>query len=71
MKTKETDAMRKFKSITVNEATFDAVDQLTRTLLPKVNLSKAQVVESLVKISLGNNNNAQENNDDTDTRPTK
>ena len=63
--------MRKFKSITVNEATFDAVDQLTRTLLPKVNLSKAQVVESLVKISLGNNNNAQENNDDTDTRPTK
>jgi len=62
--------MRKFKSITVNEATFDAVDQLTRTLLPKVNLSKAQVVESLVKISLGNNNN-QENNDNTDTRPTK
>ena len=63
--------MRKFKSITVNEATFDAVDQLTKTLLPKVNLSKAQVVESLVKISLGNNNNHQENNDNTDTRPTK
>jgi len=63
--------MKKFKSISVNEATFDAVDQLTKTLLPKVNLSKAQVVESLVKISLGNNNNPQENNEDTDTRSTK
>ena len=63
--------MKKFKSITVNEATFDAVDRLTKTLLPKVNLSKAQVVESLVKISLGNNNNPQENNEDTDTRSTK
>ena len=71
MKTKETNAMKKFKSISVNEATFDAVDQLTKTLLPKVNLSKAQVVESLVKISLGNNNNPQENNEDTDTRSTK
>ena len=57
--------MKKFKSISVNEATFDAVDQLTKTLLPKVNLSKAQVVENLVKVSLGNNNN-QENNDKPD-----
>ena len=63
--------MKKFKSITVNEATFDAVDRLTKTLLPKVNLSKAQVVENLVKVSLGNNNN-QENNDkpDTSSKPT-
>ena len=57
--------MKKFKSITVNEATFDAVDRLTKTLLPKVNLAKAQVVENLVKVSLGNNNN-QENNDKPD-----
>jgi len=62
--------MRKFKSITVNETTFDAVDRLSKTLLPKVNLSKAQVVENLVKVSLGNNNN-QENNDNTDKSPTK
>ena len=41
--------MKKFKSITVNEATFDAVVQLTKTLLPKIKLSKAQVVEYLVK----------------------
>ena len=41
--------MKKFKSITVNEATFDAVDRLTETLLAKVKLSKAQVVEYLVK----------------------
>lgn len=69
METKETNAMRKFKSITVNEATFDAVDRLTKTLLPKVNLSKAQVVENLVKVSLGNNNN-QENNGKTEKRST-
>jgi len=41
--------MKKFKSITVNESTFDAVVRLTETLLPKVKLSKAQVVEHLVK----------------------
>ena len=63
--------MKKFKSITVNEATFEAVDHLTRTLVPKVNLSKAQVVENLAKNSLGTKSNAQENNDSTDKRPTK
>ena len=41
--------MKKFKSITVNETTFDAVNRLSETLLPKVKLSKAQVVENLVK----------------------
>ena len=41
--------MKKFKSITVNETTYDAVDRLTETLLPKVKLSKAQVVEYLIK----------------------
>ena len=63
--------MKKFKSITVNEATFEAVDHLTRNLVPKVNLSKAQVVENLVKVSLGNKaNNTQEKNDNTDKRST-
>lgn len=41
--------MKKFKSITVNETTFEAVDRLSETLLPRVKLSKAQVVENLVK----------------------
>ena len=41
--------MKKFKSISVDETTFDAVDRLTETLLAKVKLSKAQVVEYLVK----------------------
>ena len=41
--------MKKFKSITVNETTFDEVARLTETLLPKVKLSKAQVVEYLIK----------------------
>tara|TARA_R110000765_G_scaffold400768_1_gene495919 strand:+ start:475 stop:666 length:192 start_codon:yes stop_codon:yes gene_type:complete len=62
--------MKKFKSITVNEATFEAVDHLTRTLVPKVNLSKAQVVENLAKVSLGNKTNTQRNNDNTDKRST-
>ena len=59
--------MRRFKSITVNETTFDAVDRLTETLLPKVKLSKAQVVENLVKGSRGNINHNQENNNDKST----
>ena len=62
--------MKKFKSITVIEATFEAVDHLTRTLVPKVNLSKAQVVENLAKVSLGNKANTLENNDNTDKRST-
>ena len=41
--------MTKFKSITVDETTFDAVDHLTKTLIPRIKLSKAQVVENLVK----------------------
>ena len=41
--------MKKFKSITVNETTFDAVDRLSETLMPRIKLSKAQVVEYLVK----------------------
>ena len=41
--------LKNFKSITVNKTTFEAVDRLCETLLPKVKLSKAQVVEYLVK----------------------
>ena len=41
--------MKNFKSITVSKTTFDAVDRLSETLVPKVKLSKAQVVEYLVQ----------------------
>ena len=41
--------MKKFKSITVNETTFAEVDRLSKTLMPRIKLSKAQVVENLVK----------------------
>ena len=41
--------MKKFRTITVNETTFDAVDRLSETLMPRIKLSKAQVVENLVK----------------------
>jgi hypothetical protein len=40
--------MKRFKSISVTEDTFDVINNLSKTLLPKVKLSKAQVVENLV-----------------------
>jgi hypothetical protein len=44
--------MKKFKSISVDETTFEAVDRLSETLMPRIKLSKAQVVENLVKGSI-------------------
>ena len=41
--------MKRFKSISVDETTFAAVDHLTKTLMPRIRLSKAQVVKNLVK----------------------
>jgi|TARA_R110000744_G_scaffold179461_2_gene298466 hypothetical protein len=41
--------MKRFKSISVSEATFDEVVHLTKILLPGVTLSKAQTIETLVK----------------------
>ena len=41
--------MKRFKSISVNENTFKAVECLTETLLEGTKLSKAQVVENLIK----------------------
>ena len=41
--------MKRFKSISVDETTYDAVDHLTKTLMPRIKLSKAQVVKNLVK----------------------
>ena len=59
--------MKRFKSISVSEDTFDAINNLAETVLPKVRLSKAQVVENLVKGSHGNINHNQENAHDKDT----
>jgi len=44
--------MKRFKSISVDEATFDEIERLTKILLPKVKLSKAQVVKSLIEVGL-------------------
>jgi hypothetical protein len=41
--------MTKFKSITVDETTYAAVDRMTETLLPGAKLSRAQVVANRVK----------------------
>ena len=46
--------MKIFKSISVDENTFKAVECLTETLLEGTKLSKAQVVEYLVKGSINN-----------------
>ena len=62
--------MKKFRSITVNETTFEAVDRLSETLLPKVKLSKAQVVENLVKGSHEEIINHKENHE-TEKRHTE
>ena len=59
--------MKRFKSISVSEDTFDAINNLAETVLPKVRLLKAQVVENLVKGSHGNINHNQENNNDKST----
>ena len=41
--------MKRFKSISVEENTFDAINRLSETLMPRIKLSKAQVVENLQK----------------------
>ena len=62
--------MKKFRSITVNETTFEAVDRLSETLLPRVKLSKAQVVENLVKGSHEETTNKKETHE-TEKRHTE
>jgi len=59
--------MKRFKSISVTEDTYEAVSDLAETLFPKVKLSKSQVVEKLVKSSHGDINNHQENTHDENT----
>ena len=55
--------MKRFKSISVDETTFAAVDHLTKTLMPRIRLSKAQVVENLVKGSHEETINHKENHE--------
>ena len=44
--------MKRFKSISVDEATFDEIERLSKILLPGVKLFKSQVVESLIEVAL-------------------
>ena len=41
--------MKRFRSISISEATFDEIARLTKLLLPGITLSKAQTLEILVK----------------------
>ena len=58
--------MKRFKSITVNENTFNQVDRLTETLLPGAKLSRAQVVANCVKGSHEEIINHKENHETKD-----
>ena len=63
--------MKKFKSITVDETTFEAVDRLSKTLMPRIKLSKAQVVENLVKGSHEETTNNKEDHEEPKKRYTE
>ena len=43
--------MSKFKSVSVRDKTFDAIDKLSNELLPKVQLSKAQTIDRIAAIA--------------------
>ena len=55
--------MKRFKSITVDETTFEAVDRLSETLLPGAKLSRAQVVANRVKGSHEEITNKKQNHE--------
>tara|TARA_R100000541_G_scaffold55948_1_gene65104 strand:+ start:452 stop:652 length:201 start_codon:yes stop_codon:yes gene_type:complete len=59
----------KFKSVSISEDSLEQIDSLSKSLLPKVILSKAQTIVKILDIannSLGEKLTTQENND-TDT----
>ena len=43
--------MKKFKSLSVDENTFNEVNLLSKSLLPKVTLSKSQTIEKVIDIA--------------------
>ena len=63
--------MKRFKSITVDETTFEAVDRLSETLLHGAKLSRAQVVANRVKGSHEEIINKKEDHEETNKRHTK
>ena len=64
--------MKRFKSITVNENTFNQVDRLTEKLLPGAKLSRAQVVSNCVKgIHEITNKQHKEDHEETKDRHTE
>ena len=43
--------MKKFKSLSVDENTFNEVNLLSKSLLPKITLSKSQTIEKVIDIA--------------------
>ena len=55
--------MSKFKSVSVRDTTFDAIDKLSNELLPDVQLSKAQTIDRMAAIAAKTINKNQLPND--------
>ena len=58
--------MMKFKSVSISEDSLEQIDSLSKSLLPKVILSKAQTIVKILDIannSLGEKLTTQEKND--------
>ena len=55
--------MKKFKSLSVDENTFNEVNLLSKSLLPKITLSKSQTIEKVIDIAKSSLVKTQEIND--------
>lgn len=61
--------MTKFKSVSVRDTTFNAIDKLSNELLPKVQLSKAQTIDRMTAIAEKTINKNQLPNDIEKEKP--
>ena len=53
---------KKFKSVSIREDNLKEIDSLSKTLLPKVNLSKAQTIAKVLDIAKNTLEKKYENN---------
>ena len=64
----------RFKSVSIREDNLKEIDTLSKSLLPKVNLSKAQTIAKVLDIakdSLGKNKLNQGNHDEAEDTNTQ
>jgi len=63
--------MKRFKSVSIDVNTFNEVDLLSKSLLPKITLSKSQTIEKAIDIAKNSLANNQEKNEDKNKDTTK